>query len=255
MSLRRIALPETLTVASLEALDAALDAASSDPEARVWLLHGSASTFNRGMDLSAMSGDGVDASVSLRQFAACLARIRKAPRPTVAVVQGEAMGGGVGILAACDLVLASPEATFALPEALFGLLPGVILPVLCERMPAQKARLMALRGRTHDAAWAREAGLVDEIAPDPSLARGPSDRDAASADLERAAGRAARELMRAAPARVLGLRSWLFELANLEADAALTRGAAVTANLARDPEVKATVRRFVEEGTPPWVGR
>src|SRR5262249_37728574 len=68
-------------------------------------------------------------------------------------------------------------------------------------------------------------------------------------------GRAARELMRAAPARVLGLRSWLFELANLEADAALTRGAAVTANLARDPEVKATVRRFVEEGTPPWVGR
>jgi enoyl-CoA hydratase/carnithine racemase len=241
MSVRRIALPESLSVASLEALAVALEEAAADADARVWVLVGTPATFCRGMDLGAMAGDGVDASVSLRQFAACISRLRRAPRPTIAAVQGEAMGGGLGIAAACDVVLATPDTKVALPEALFGLLPGVILPVICERMAPQKARLLALRGRAHDAAWAERHGLVDEIVP--------------AAELEKAIGRMAKELSRVAPARVLGLRSWLHELANLEPDAALTRGAAVTASLTRDPEVRETIRRFVEDGTPPWVGR
>jgi enoyl-CoA hydratase/carnithine racemase len=239
MTVRRIALPESLTAASLDALASALDDASSDADASAWSLAGSESAFCRGMDLSAMVG--ADASDALGRFAKCVARLRRAPRPTIAIVHGDALGGGVGLAAACDVVLAAPSTTFALPEALFGLLPGVILPVLLERMTPQKARLFALRGRAHDAEWARASGLVDEIVP--------------AADLDRAAARHARELGRAAKPRVLGLRSWIFEIAELEADGALTRGAAVTASLVKEPEVQEAVRRFVEDGTPPWMAQ
>jgi len=241
MSVRRIALPASLTVTSLSALSTSLDEAAADGEARGWVLHGVAGTFCRGMDMTVFAEGSVDASVSLRQFASCISRLRRAPRPTIAVVDGEVMGGGVGLAAACDVVLATPSSTFALPEALFGLLPGVVLPTLIERLTPQQARLMTLRGRAHDAAWAQRSGLVDEIV--------------AAEDLERVAGRTARELARTSPARVIGLRSWMHELVNLEPDAALARGAALTAGLVRDPDVREAVRCFVEDGTPPWVGR
>lgn len=241
MTLRRIALPESLSASSLDALTRALDEAAADADASAWILHGSARTFCRGMDLSAMVGEGADAGAALGRFASAIARIRRAPRPTIAIVEGEALGGGVGIAAACDVVLAAPETTFALPEALFGLLPGVILPVLLERMTAQRARLFALRGRAHDAAFALASGLVDEIVPREGL--------------ERAASRHAKELGRAAKERVLGLRSWIFEIADLDADGALVRGASVTASLVQEPDVQEAVRRFVEDGTPPWISR
>lgn len=241
MTLHRITLPESLTVASLEALVSSLEAAVADTDARAWALVGSDKTFCRGMDLAAMVGEGADAGSSLSRFATCVAHLRRAPRPTIAVVLGDALGGGVGLAAACDVVLCAPQTTFALPEALFGLLPGVILPVLLERMTPQRARLFALRGRAHGAEWARESGLVDEIV--------------AAEELDRAAARVAKELGRAAPERVLGLRSWIFEIAELEADGALSRGAAVTAGLVGEPEVQEAVRRFVEDGTPPWMDR
>lgn len=241
MSLHRIALPESLGPASLDALARALDAAEADAEARAWVLSGSESTFCRGMDLAAMSGEGADPRAALRRFAEVMAQLRRAARPTLAVVRGEAQGGGVGILAACDVVLATPEATFALPEALFGLLPGVILPVVAERVGPHKARLMTLRGRSHDAAWAQQAGLVEEIVP--------------AGEMERAISRAARDLGRVAPARVADLRRWMLDFPRLSGDEALFRGGEITAALVADPEVRETVRRFVEDGTPPWVGR
>lgn len=192
-ALHRLALPETLGAASLEALAGALAHAASEPNAGPWALEGAApGRFCRGMDFEGMARDGADSYVSLRRFATCLARLRHAPRPTIALVSGEALGGGVGLAAACDVVLATADATFALPEALFGLLPGVVMPVLLERMTPQKARLLALRGQRCDAAWALAHGLVDAIVPAGGLAE--------------AARRAGRELGRVARARVLGLR-------------------------------------------------
>jgi enoyl-CoA hydratase/carnithine racemase len=235
----RIALPESLGRASLDALGDALEGAAADPAAGPWVLHGTLpGVFCRGMDFDSMVKEGADASASLRRFAACLSRLRRAPRPTIAVVDGDALGGGVGIAAACDLVLASPGAAFSLPEALFGVLPGVVMPVLLERMSPQKARLLTLRGLRATAAWAKEQGLVDEIVP--------------SAELESAVARASKELGRVAPPRVLGLRSWIAEAPHLESDLALAKGAGVTADLLRDPAVRERVRRYLEDGTPPW---
>jgi enoyl-CoA hydratase/carnithine racemase len=239
--MRRIALPPSLTVASLDALTGALDEAAADAEARVWVLEGTPGVFCRGMDLSALSAEGGDAAVSLQRFAACLGRLRNAPRPTIALCDGEVMGGGIGLAAACDVVVATARSTFGLPEILFGLLPGAVLPVLLERLTPHAARLLTMRGHAHDAAWALAHGLVDELV--------------AEGALDRAASAAARELGRAAPARILGLRTWIQEIAPLGADAALTRGAALTAGFTREPAVREAVRAFVEDGTPPWLNR
>lgn len=241
MSIRRIPLPATLSVASIDGLLTSLDAAAADTDARVWALVGTAGTFCRGMDLAGMSKEGADPSLGLGKFADCLSYLRRAPRPTIAVIDGDVLGGGVGLAAACDVVLASEKSTFALPEALFGLLPAAILPVLVERMPPQKARLLAILGHSHNAAWARESGLVDEVV--------------AVEDMDRTVRRMARDLGRVAPQRVVGLRSWVHELGQLGAEAAVAHGAKMTASFVHEKAVRETVRRFVEEGTPPWADR
>jgi enoyl-CoA hydratase/carnithine racemase len=97
--------------------------------------------------------------------------LRSRSAPTVAVVRGEALGGGLGLVAACDVVLASSTARFALPELLFGLSPSIILPFLRERvLPAPLRRLM-LTGATVDASEALRLGLVDEVADPPDARR------------------------------------------------------------------------------------
>ena len=117
MTLHRITLPESLTVASLEALVSSLEAAVADTDARAWALVGSDKTFCRGMDLAAMVGEGADAGSSLSRFATCVAHLRRAPRPTIAVVLGDALGGGVGLAAACDVVLCAIPARYLTPTS------------------------------------------------------------------------------------------------------------------------------------------
>lgn len=232
-----VPVPESLGAESLARLDLALAAAEERRDAAVWVLRGSPEVFCRGMDFAALAGVD-DAYPWLRRFAAVLARLRSAPRPTVAVVDGEVVGGGVGIAAACDWVLATERSRFALPEALFGLLPGVVLPVLLDRMTPQRARLLVLQGVSRSAEGARGEGLVDEVV--------------SAEALEGAARRAARGLSRVSSARVRGLRRWSEEAAHLAATEALTRGAALTAELLGEPSVRAGLERFLESGTPPW---
>jgi enoyl-CoA hydratase/carnithine racemase len=236
----RIALPEALTLASLDALASALDRAAADSTAGVWVLHGSAKgVFCRGMDLSELAGMDGDVSQGPRVFTACLERLGRAARPTIALVDGETIGGGIGLAAACDLVVATPASTFALPETLFGILPAIVMPVLLERLTPQKARLLALAGTKRTAAWAREHELVDDVIE--------------ASELGRYESRAVRDLSRSAPRAVVALRSWVEEIAGLESrKTALARGLAITAELVNDASIRETVRRFVEEGQPPW---
>src|SRR4051812_27966939 len=147
----RIRVPRALEPAGLVELGRALLAASRDDAIRVLLLEGAEGVFCRGLDAAvALETRGVaEEARAAHAFASCLRALRFGGKPTIAAVDGEALGGGVGLVAACDLVLATERATFALPELLFGLLPATILPLLHERMPPQKARLLALRGRSH----------------------------------------------------------------------------------------------------------
>ncbi len=232
-----ITLPKSLSRAGLAELTKAL--ASAPNEDSVWVIAGRDHVFCTGMDLDAATSGNGEETAAIAEYAQCLDALRRARRPTIAFVDGEASGGGVGLAAACDFVLATPRATFALPESLFGLLPSLVLPVLMERLTPQRARWMALSAGSIDAKAAAAIGLVDAVVT------------TAAAHAELAAR--SRMLSRVDRERVEKLRAWMLDIPTLSWPAQLAHGAALTAELVRDPRTRAGIRRFLDEGTPPWV--
>ncbi len=154
----RLELPARLDLAGLEQFSIALDkgVAAGLP----LLLCGSVDgEFCRGLDLD---GQHVDLSRA-RNFAALLIRLWQAPAPTIALVDGAAMGGGLGLAAACDRVICTERATFALPELLWGFVPAMIWPLITTRMRDNIARWWIITGRARNAGEALADGMVDEV--------------------------------------------------------------------------------------------
>jgi methylglutaconyl-CoA hydratase len=127
-----------------------------------------------------------DAVAMARMFA----RLEAFPAPTVAIVQGAAYGGGVGLVAACDIALASDDARFALSEVRLGLVPAVISPYLVAAVGQRACRRLFLTGEVFDAARALQLGLVHEVTTSASLGTA---RDRVVAGLLAGGPRATRE--------------------------------------------------------------
>ena len=148
-------------------LDAAFDRLGADEGVRVIVLAGEGKHFSAGADLQWMQRAS-DASQAwnledARRFAAMLARIEAAPKPTVARVQGAALGGGVGLACACDIAIAADNASFAVSEARFGILPAVIGPYLVNAVGRRQARRLALTSARIQAPEALAIGLVQQV--------------------------------------------------------------------------------------------
>ena len=157
----RNALSRALRAQLREALDGAL----ADDAVRVVVLDHTGRVFCSGMDLSEAAGGGVQ-DQGLREFPDLLESIWTSPKPVVAVVRGPARAGGVGLLAACDVVVAAESATFAFSEVRLGLVPAVISAVVLPRMVPHVAHRLMLTGNVFDAATAETGGLVDLVVPD-----------------------------------------------------------------------------------------
>jgi methylglutaconyl-CoA hydratase len=99
-----------------------------------------------------------------RRFASMLGKIDSCPKPTVARIQGAALGGGVGLLCACDIAIAADNASFAVSEARFGILPAVIGPYLINAVGRRHARRLALTMARIGASEALALGLVHQVA-------------------------------------------------------------------------------------------
>ncbi|MFG2500686.1 enoyl-CoA hydratase-related protein [Streptomyces sp. NPDC048441] len=174
ITLTRPADGNTLGADLLAELGRALDEAEAAADCRIIQIRGQEGTFCTGLDFTEAlaaahddntgTDDNTDADVreSARVFHALLARLTTIPRLTVATVDGQALGGGVGLAAACDVVQVSDRAAFALPEALWGLLPCVVLPFLIRRVGVQRAYAMTLTTLPVDAVTACSWGLADE---------------------------------------------------------------------------------------------
>jgi len=214
-------------------------AADASPECRVIVLEGTGGCFCMGMDLDAVMVDPADAVKHVHTFARCLGRLRSSPKAVVAVVDGAAAGGGVGLAAAADIVVATTRATFALPEAILGLLPAVVMPLLLMRLTPQKARWLALSGGI-DARQALTLGLVDHLVEDPT-------------QVERALRPILKHLLHTCPECVAGLKTLGDEIAGLPLDAALAQGAERTAAMILEPGRIAVFQAFLRgEAMPPW---
>ena len=148
-------------------LDAAFAQLIADHSVRVIVLAGEGKHFSAGADLQWMqraSSASLEWNVAdARRFAAMLARIQGCPKPTLARVQGAALGGGVGLTAACDVAIAASTASFCVSEAKFGILPAVIGPYVIQAVGMRQARRLALSTERIAAAEALALGLVQRV--------------------------------------------------------------------------------------------
>lgn len=148
-------------------LDTAFAQLEADRAVRVIVLAGDGKHFSAGADLQWMqraSQATLEWNVGdARRFAGMLARVERCPKPTVARVQGAALGGGVGLTAVCDLAIAADNASFSVSEAKFGILPSVIGPYVTNAVGKRQARRLALTTERIGAAEALAMGLVTKV--------------------------------------------------------------------------------------------
>jgi enoyl-CoA hydratase/carnithine racemase len=195
------------------------------------LLCGAASgVFCSGLDLEDRRADLL---AQAQDFAALLIRVWQAPVPTIALVDGPAFGGGMGLAAACDRLICTPSATFALPELLWGFVPAMIWPLVTTRLREPTARWWILTGRARSAAEAAADGLVDEVV-EPAL-------------LAAVIARRVRECRRTDASAIPMLR----QLAGPRVADEIAAGAALTAERLATPQVQRRLEAYAQ-GEAPW---
>jgi methylglutaconyl-CoA hydratase len=167
LTMSRPAVFNAFDEAMIGELDAAFARLVDDTAVRVIVLAGDGRHFSAGADLHWMErASNASQEWNLqdaRRFAAMLARIESCPKPTVARVQGAALGGGVGLAAACDIAIAADNASFSVSEAKFGILPAVIGPYVTNAVGKRQARRLALTTERIAAPEALAMGLVQKV--------------------------------------------------------------------------------------------
>jgi methylglutaconyl-CoA hydratase len=229
----------------IQELTEALRAMEADEAVRMVVLAGTGPSFCAGADLNWMrriAGYSKDENVrDAMQLGALMRTLSHLRKPTIARVHGAAYGGGVGLVACCDIALASHAATFALSEVRLGLVPAVIAPYVVAAIGERPARRYFMTGERFDAAEAWRLGLLHDIAPDDDA------MDARLNDLVDAmlrcgpvAQREAKELVRAVSGRPV-----TSELIQDTADR--------IARLRASPEGREGVAAFLEKRRASWV--
>lgn len=147
----------------------ALRAVESDPAVRAVVLTGAGKSFSAGADLGWMKRMAEASEKENRKDARQLAKLMRVlnglDKPTIARVNGPALGGGVGLVACCDIAIASEDARFGLTETRLGLVPAVISPYVIDAIGARHARRLFLTAQVFGAAEAARIGLVHAVVP------------------------------------------------------------------------------------------
>ena len=169
VTLNRPDLHNAFDDALIHELTLALEEAARDPSVRVLVLAGAGKSFSAGADLNWMKrmasyseADNARDAVALANLMRTLAGL---PKPTIARVQGAALGGGVGLVACCDIAVASEDAVFSLSEVRLGLIPSVISPYVLRAIGRRASHRYFLTAERFPALEALRIGLVHEVVP------------------------------------------------------------------------------------------
>lgn len=236
---KRNAFDDAAAAELLQAFEGLADAA----DLRVVLLMGDGTVFCAGGDIGWMrraseyseDENAADALAFQKTFEA----IDSCPHPVVARVQGAALGGGAGLVAAADIVVAADDAIFGFPEVRLGLVPGVISPFVLAKIGEAAARRVFLTGETFPAAEAQRLGLVHEVVE--------------ARDLDRAVAEMVEKLLQVSPEgarRAKALVRALTQAPDADAAAAVARRAIVEARASSDG--REGTEAFLDKRPPRW---
>ncbi len=243
VEMARVEVLNAFDEAMIAEIDAAFAEAGADDAVRVVVLAARGKAFSAGADIAWMrrQGEADEAAnaADARRFAAMLHRIAACPKPTIARVQGACMGGGVGLVCACDFALAAEDARFAVSEARFGIIPSVIAPYLIAAVGVRQAKRLALSTAPLGAAEAMAIGLVHEV--------GGADV------LEARVGALARQLRAAGPRAMAEVKALYGRLAAAGIDEAVRELTAATiARIRATDEAREGFAAFLEKRPPRW---
>ena len=213
-------------------------AAETDPRCRVILLRAEGPAFCAGMDLSAlqtMLSQSYEANLEdSRRLAAVFERLWSFPKPTVAAVQGAALGGGCGLAAICDVTLTAPDAMLGFPEVRIGFVPAIVSVFLVRLVGHAHARDLLLTGRRMTGAEAHRIGLVNEVVSFDAL--------------DRRAREVAQELAANSPQAMAATKRLLPAISQAELEQACVANAKARAT----DDCREGVRAFMEKRAPSW---
>ncbi|OXY83559.1 enoyl-CoA hydratase-related protein [Oceanimonas doudoroffii] len=231
-----------LNEATIAAFHARLNEAEAEPALRLLVLRAEGKHFCAGADLGWMQRAARLSPEHNRADAARLAellwRLDRFAHPTVALVQGAAYGGALGLVCACDVVVAADDARFCLSETRLGLIPATISPYVLRVLGARQARRYMLSAEVIDAIRAERLGLVHEVTTQP---------------LQQAAAPVIESLLRGGPRAQIAAKALIRDYAGRPVNKALvTDSAQRLAALRVTDEAREGLAAFLDKRTPNW---
>lgn len=215
----------------------------TDGDVRLVVLRGNGRHFQAGADLKWLkdvSGQSPAANLEVSRRTTDVVRaLNEFPKPTLALVQGGCFGGGTGIVAACDIAIASDDAIFSITEARWGVMAGPIFPQLVARMGERNTRRYALTCERFGAEQAYEAGLVHAVCP--------------AGGLDEAAAPIIEAILQGGPAALGETKRLVQDIGGLAvSDSLAERLAQRHAAKRQSDEADEGLRSFIEKRNPAW---
>ncbi len=224
-------------------LTRSLEGLESDPRVRAVVLAAQGNSFSAGADLTwmeRMAGYGKDENLEdARALAELMRRLNTLAKPTLALVQGPAFGGGVGLVACCDIAIAAETASFCLSEVRLGLIPAVISPYVVAAVGERAARRYFLTAERFSAAEALRLGLVHEVVADEQL--------------EVRGERLVKALLTGGPKAQSAAKELIFAVSNRPPDDSLVEDTARRiAEVRAGEEAREGIAAFLQKRKPQW---
>jgi len=226
-----------IDTAMIDTLLETCERADLDADVRVVALRGAGRDFCAGMDLNELLASA-DQTIEQNRHAALhfgsvFVRMRRLPKPVVALVQGRALAGGCGLATGCDLVLAAESAQFGYPEVQRGFVPAIVMTLLKRAVGEKIAFDLAATGRLLHATQAAAAGLVSRVYED--------------ADFEEQAGEVLRALAASSPTALALTKQQFYQLDGLGFEEGIRLGADVNAVSRSTPDFRAALSAFLKK--------
>ncbi len=243
VTMRRAEARNALSAALAADLREAFTDLRSDTRLRAVVLTGDGSVFSAGADLNAMKASAAFTQEQNLQDALAMSDLFKTintfPCAVIGRVNGAAMGGGLGLVAACDIVIAVDSAKLAFSEVRLGIAPAVISPYVLRKIGEAQARMLFLTGEFFSVAHARDIGLVHIVTT--------------AAELEQAVEDKISELLKGAPLAIRACKALALNVGQMDSETARSYTAETIARLRVSPEGQEGLQAFLEKRKPDWI--